>query len=167
MASETTESRAANASARLVKSSLDFGGGLFLLAVAAVGYIGAFNLPFGQLSGIGSGLLPKTVSVLVALFGLLLVLQGLFSHGDRLEQWAVRGPVFVLGAVLVFAATIRPWGLIVAGPLAIIISSLADKETRPIEIVLFATVMTAACIGLFKILLRLPIPVFPPGYGPF
>ena len=69
--------------------------------------------------------------------------------------------------MLVFAATIRPWGLIVAGPLAIIVSSLADKETRPIEIVLFAAVMTAACIGLFKILLRLPIPVFPPGYGPF
>jgi hypothetical protein len=73
----------------------------------------------------------------------------------------------VIGAVLVFAATIRQWGLIAAAPLAVIISSLADKDTRPLEIILFAVVITAASIGLFKILLRLPIPVFPPGYGPF
>ncbi len=41
-----------------IRSPLDFAGGLFLLGIAAVGYAGAFTLPFGQLSGIGSGLLP-------------------------------------------------------------------------------------------------------------
>ena len=49
----------------LLKSPLDFGGGLFLIGLAIVGYVGGFSLPFGQLSGIGSGLLPKTVAVLV------------------------------------------------------------------------------------------------------
>ena len=151
----------------VIKSSLDFAGGLFLLAVAATGFIGGFNLPFGHLSGIGSGLLPRSVAALVALFGVALLVQSLISGGDRLERFAVRGPIFVLGAVLVFAMTIRPLGLVIAGPLAILVFSLADKDTRPIEIVVFAVLMTAACIGLFKLLLRLPIPVFPPGYGPF
>lgn len=151
----------------LIKSPLDFGGGAFLLALAAVGYIGAFKLPFGHMSSIGSGLLPKSVAFLVAAFGLLMVLQSFFVVGDKLEAWGIRGPVFVLGAVLVFAFTIRPLGLAVAGPLCVIVSGLASRETRPIEIVTFAVVMTAVCIGLFKFLLRLPIPVFPPGYGPF
>jgi len=151
----------------IIKSSLDFAGGLFLLALAGLGFIGGFNLPVGHLSGIGSGLLPKAVATLVAAFGLVLLVQSLVAGGDRLERFAIRGPIFVLGAVLVFAMTIRPLGLAIAGPLAVLISALADKETRPIEIVIYATLITAACIGLFKILLRLPIPVFPPGYGPF
>jgi Tripartite tricarboxylate transporter TctB family len=151
----------------VIKSPLDFGGGLFMLAIAGVGYIGGFSLPLGHLSGIGSGLLPKSVAALVALLGFVMVLQGLFTQGDRLEAMGIRGPVFVLGSVLVFAASIRPLGLAIAGPLAVIVSALGDKDTRPVEILVFAVIMTAACIGLFKILLRLPIPIFPPGYGPF
>ena len=55
----------------VIRSPLDFAGGLFLLAIAAIGYAGAFTLPFGQLSGIGSGLMPKVVAVLVATFAML------------------------------------------------------------------------------------------------
>src|SRR5262245_47977129 len=91
----------------LVKSPLDCAGGVFLLALAALGFAGAFNLPTGTLSGIGSGLLPKTVAILVAAFGVLLIAQSLLFEGDTLERWHLRGPVFVLGAVVVFALLIR------------------------------------------------------------
>jgi putative tricarboxylic transport membrane protein len=150
-----------------IKSPLDFGGGLFLLGLAVVGYIGAFNLPYGHMNSIGSGLLPKSVAILVGAFGLGIMLQGLFIEGDRLESWGIRGPIFVLGAVLVFAFAIRPLGLAIAGPLCVIVAAMADKDTRPVELVIFSLIMTALCVGLFKFILRLPIPVFPPGYGPF
>jgi hypothetical protein len=170
-----------------VKSPLDFGGGLFLLAIAVLGFAGAFNLPTGTLSGIGSGLLPKTLAVLVAAFGVLLMVQGLMFEGDRLERWRLRGPVFVLGAVIVFALLIRGselhfggifgipllakvklpgLGLIVAGPLAVIISSFADKDTKPGEIAVFSIVMTLLCGLLFKEMLNLPIPFDPAGIIP-
>ena len=42
-----------------------------------------------------------------ARFGVLLIVQALLFEGDRLERWHLRGPVFVLGAVLVFAMVIR------------------------------------------------------------
>src|SRR3977135_3078038 len=83
-----------------IRSPLDFAGGLFLIAIAVIGYAGAFTLPFGQLSGIGSGLLPKVVAALVAAFGVALVMQALVIGGDRLERWAVRGPLLVLVSVL-------------------------------------------------------------------
>ena len=150
----------------ILKSPLDFGGGLFLIGLAVVGFAGGFSLPFGQLSGIGSGLMPKTVAVLVGAFGVLLLVQGLFIDGDRLEAWAIRGPIFVLGGVLVFAATIRPWGLVVAGPLAVMVSSLADKDSRPVELVVVAVALTLACGLLFKELLNLPIPFDPAGLIP-
>jgi hypothetical protein len=171
----------------LVRSPFDLAGGLFLLAIAALGFAGGFNLPFGTLSGIGSGLLPKVVATLVAAFGVLLILQALVFEGDRLERWHLRGPVFVLGAVLIFAVVIRgstltlggfggspllasvkvpPLGLIVAGPLAVIFSSFADRDTRLVEVVVFGVVMTLLCGLLFKELLNLPIPFDPAGLIP-
>jgi len=150
----------------ILKSPLDVGGGLFLIGLAIVGFAGGFKLPFGQLSGIGSGLMPKTVAVLVATFGVLLLVQGLFVTGDRLEAWAIRGPIFVLSGVLVFAATIRPWGLVVAGPLAVIVSALADRDSRPAELAVLAVVLTMLCGLLFKELLNLPIPFDPAGLIP-
>ncbi len=171
----------------LVKSPFDLAGGLFLLALAALGLAGGFNLPFGTLSGIGSGLMPRVVAIMVGAFGVLLIAQSFAFHGDRLERWHARGPVFVLGAVLAFAMVIRgstlnfggfwgiplvasvrvpPLGLIVAGPLAVIISSFADKDTRFGEILIFAVVMLLLAGLLFKELLNLPIPFDPAGIIP-
>ena len=82
------------------------------------------------------------------------------------NAWAIRGPIFVLSGVLVFAATIRPWGLVVAGPLAVIVSALADKDSRPVELAILAVVLTLLCGLLFKELLNLPIPFDPAGLIP-
>ena len=187
MSTRSPDERAGGAVHGLLKSPLDFAGGIFLIALALLGFAGGFNLPFGTLSGIGSGLMPKVVAILVGAFGVLLILQGLAWDGDRVDRWHARGPVFVLGAVLIFAMVIRgstltlggfaglpalasvkvpPLGLIVAGPLAVMFSSFADKDTRPLEVVIFAVVMTLLCGLLFKELLSLPIPFDPAGLVP-
>ena len=69
--------------------------------------------------------------------------------------------LFVLGAILVFAYSVRPLGLAVAAPLAILIGAFASNDTRWGETLLFSVVMTAFCIGLFKYALGLPIPLAP------
>ncbi len=187
MSIRSPDERAGGAVHGLVKSPMDFAGGIFLIALAALGFAGGFNLPFGTLSGIGSGLMPKVVAILVGAFGVLLLLQGLVWEGDHLDRWHMRGPVFVLGAVLVFAMLIRgstltlggfagipavasvrvpALGLIVAGPLAVMFSSFAGKDTRPVEVVIFSVVMTLLCGLLFKEMLSLPIPFDPAGLIP-
>jgi hypothetical protein len=171
----------------VVKSPFDLAGGLFLLAIAALGFAGAFDLSLGTLSVPGAGLMPKVVASLVAAFGVLFVVQALLYEGDRLERWHLRGPAFVLGAVLLFGVVIKgatftlggffgvpalgsltlpPLGLIVAGPLAVIVSSFADRQTRPAEIAVFSIGLTLACGLLFKELLELPIPFDPAGVVP-
>jgi hypothetical protein len=138
----------------------DIGAGLFLLAISAFGFAGAIDLP-SIWAGVGSGLMPKLVATLIAALGLLIMSFGLSPNAARLQRWTVRGPVFVLGSVIVFAATVRTLGLAVAGPLTWIIAALADKETRFLETIMCAALMTALCIGLFKFVLKLPIPLFP------
>ncbi len=146
----------------VVKSPQDLAAGIMLLVIATAGFIGSWDLAFGQFAGIGSGMLPKIVAALIAAFGVLMLVQGFTaSDGEDITPWSFRSLVFVLGAALLFAWTIRPLGLIIAAPLAIIFSSLADRDTRPLEIIIFAALMTAFCIGLFSFALRLPIPILP------
>src|SRR5262249_56263342 len=90
-------------SGSVIRSPIDFAGGLFLLAIAGIGYAGAFTLPFGQLSGIGSGLLPKVVSVLVAAFGVFLLLQSLVIPGERLERWSLRRPLYLVPSLVLLS----------------------------------------------------------------
>lgn len=116
-------------------------------------------------------MVPRTVAVLIGLSGLMLVVLAFTAHGARLEPWSLRGLVCVLGAVVGFGLTIRGFtlgpfkipalGLVVAGPLAVTLASFADADSRPREVALFAIGLTAACIGLFRYVLRLPIPVAP------
>ncbi len=139
----------------------DIAAGLLLLVIAAGSYAGALDLSFRDGVSVGPGLMPKGVALLIAAFGVLILVTGLLAPGAALERWSIRGPLFVLGAVVVFAATVRTFGLAFAGPLAVIISALGDEESKILEVLVFALVMSALCIGLFKYALRLPIPLAP------
>ena len=91
----------------------------------------------------------------------MILLAGLLPSAERLQRGTWRGPVFVLGSVVVFAMSVRTLGLAFAGPLAVIISSMADKDSRAVEVLVFAALMSIGCIALFKYALRLPIPLAP------
>ena len=107
----------------------DFIGGLAVIAVAVFAFWQGADLPLGTLGGMGPGMLPRGLAVLLGLLGALLVLDSLPKRGGarslvdpRPAAGARRG-----GGV---RAAVRPLGLVVAGPLAIIISAFASDEVR-------------------------------------
>lgn len=155
----STDQPSERSSRGLVKSPQDLAGGLFLIALALVGILGTLNLNFQTSTGVGPGMMPRATAAIVAALGLVLVISSFLVRGQRLTAWSIRGIIFVLGSALVFAATIRPLGLVFAGPLAVIISAFADKDTRWIEVAIFSVVMTFGCIMLFSFALKLPIPI--------
>lgn len=169
-----------NVRARLrvaVKSPQDLSAGLFLVAVGLLCLWGALGLKGGTGTELGAGSFPRGISVLLMVTGVLLAGRALVVDGPQLEAWSARGLVFVLGAVLVFAATIRglsltvpafghvdilpPLGLIVAGPASLIVASFASDKRSWLTSVIFSIAMTAFCIVIFKVMLRLPIPIAP------
>ncbi len=99
--------------------------------------------------------------MLLGVLGMVLAVGALLQPGEELHRWSLRGMVFVFGAVIAFGLTVRPLGLAVAGPLAVIISGFASEETRWVETIVFGLVMTVFCVGLFKYALGLPIPLAP------
>lgn len=140
----------------------DVGAGLFLIAIALIAWAAGADLAPGTLRALGPGMLPKALAVLVGLLGVAILLGGLADPQDPpLQRWTLRAPLCVLGAVVLFALTIRTLGLAVAGPLCVVAGSFAASDAKPIETVIFAVILSAGCIVLFKTLLGLPIPILP------
>jgi len=144
-----------------IRSPQDAAAGVFLLALGVIALWGGAGLSAGSLGQIGPGMWPRALAALTVLGGIGLCVGAFFAPCAGLERWRLRGPLFVLGAAVVFALTIRPLGLAVAAPAAVVISALASRETRWIEVAVFAVVMTVLCVGLFKFALGLPIPLAP------
>lgn len=133
--------------------------GASLVAVAAFALRATAGLDAGTLRALGPGMLPRAVATAVGALGLVIAARALVRRGPPLGAWHLRGPLFVTLGVVAFALTIRSLGLAVAGPLVVVVSGFASPESRPRELVLFALAMTAACVGLFRYALGLPIPV--------
>ncbi len=143
------------------KGLQDYAGGMFLIVLAVIGIAGTMNLNFKTTTGVGPGMMPRATGFIIVALGLILVINALFKRGQGLDRWSIRGIIFVLGSALLFGWTIRPLGLIVAGPLAVVVSAFADRETKGIEVVIFSVVITFLCILLFSYGLKLPIPIWP------
>lgn len=146
---------------RLIKSPQDFAGGLLIIAVAGIALWLGRDLPAGTLGGMGPGMLPRSVAVLLGVLGGVLVLTSLLHWGPETGSWPFRGVLLVLAAILAFAYAVRPLGLVVAAPVALLLSALGSDETRWVETIIFGCIITAFCIGLFKYALGLPIPLAP------
>lgn len=154
-----------------LRAPQSFAGGILLIALAALALWLTQDLDQGTLSSMGPAMLPDWLAYGVGLCGIALLVFAFVKEGEALEQWSLRGPFFVLLAILSFAVTIRPFslgaltipglGLIVAGPLAIILGGFATQEARLRELVILALSLTPFCMVLFGDLLNLPIPIFP------
>jgi hypothetical protein len=154
-----------------VRAPQNVAGGLVLLALAVLALWLTRDLDQGTLNSMGPAMLPRWLAFAVGLSGLALLAFAFIKPGDALERWNLRGPVFVIGGILAFALTIRPFsfgaiatpglGLLFAGPLAIIIGGYATPEVRLRDLVILALTLTPFCMILFGDFLNLPIPVFP------
>ncbi len=153
------ETPAATARRGPIRAPQNFAAGLVLIGLALLAIYLVSDLPQGTLRAMGPAMLPRWLAIGVGMCGVALVVFGLIRDGDPLEIWTFRGPLFVALGIVAFALTIRLFGLVVAGPLALIIGGFASDETRPKELVIFAVLMTAFCIGLFRYALNQPMPI--------
>lgn len=144
-----------------IRHPQDAAAGLFLVALAVVAIWQTSDLSIGTLRQLGPGMLPRTLAYAVGFCGVIVLINAFLRAGAGLERWSLRGPLFVLGAVIVFGLTVRPLGLAVAGPLVVIIGGFASHETKLVESVIFGVTITGFCLFLFKFVLSLPIPVAP------
>ncbi|MGX7741184.1 tripartite tricarboxylate transporter TctB family protein [Rhodopseudomonas parapalustris] len=144
-----------------IRGPQDFVGGVVLIAVAVFALWAASDL--GGMHGFrfGPGTVPRLLALLLLGLGAVIAATGIFIEGQRLATFHWRGPLFVGLAILSFAVTIRPLGLVIAALSSFLIAALGTPETRWGETVLVGIVLTAACCGLFVYGLALPFALWP------
>jgi putative tricarboxylic transport membrane protein len=158
-----------------VRGPRDFYGGLVLIGLAIIAIWASGDLPGQTGFSFGPGTAPRMFAGLLAVVGAVVALNGLLFAGPPLDSFAVRGPVYVLVAILAFAAMIRgigldfigipltipPLGLVPSTFFAFMISIFGSTEFRLVESLLAAVAMTIFCVVLFVYLLQLPFQLWP------
>jgi putative tricarboxylic transport membrane protein len=144
-----------------VHAPRDFYGGIALILLPTLALIASAELPGQRGFAFGPGTAPRLFSFVLAALGAAVAIGGVFAEGPPIEKYKIRGPILVIGAILSFAAMIRPLGLIPATFFTFMISIFGSKEMRLVEGVIAAAAMTVFCVLLFVYLLNLPFQLWP------
>jgi putative tricarboxylic transport membrane protein len=144
-----------------VRGPQDYYGGLVLMMLATLALIASADLPGQRGFAFGPGTAPRLFAIILFGLSLAVTIVGITSQGPAIEKYRLRGPLWVLVAIILFAMIIRPVGLIIASFLTWMISICGSTEMRLIESVIAAAVMTVFCVVLFVYLLNLPFQLWP------
>jgi len=144
-----------------VRAPQDYYGGLVLVLLATFALVASAELPGQRGFAFGPGTAPRLFATLLAACGIGILILGAVSDGPAIEKYKLRGPIYVIGAICLFAAMIRPLGLVVSSFLTFVLAIMGSSEMKWVESVVGAVVMTLFCVLLFVYLLNLPFQLWP------
>ena len=139
----------------------DYFGGVVLVALSLFALWASSDLQGMRGFSFGAGTAPRMFGVLLLGLGLAVMLVGVLAEGAHLAKYAWRGPLFVSLAILSFAFTIRPLGLVISAFASFMIAALGTPETRWKQTLIVAIALTAFCSFLFPYALGLPMQLKP------
>lgn len=146
---------------RLIKNQQDVAAGLFFIIIGFLGFWLVKDLPMGRPVRMGPGYIPTWLGYIMMFLGAVIGLKGFFREGPSLESWALKPLALILGSILVFAFLIEPAGLVITAIALVLVCSLAAVDMRILETVIFAVILAFASTLVFKILLTLPMSIWP------
>ncbi|GGE46155.1 membrane protein [Agaricicola taiwanensis] len=148
-----------------VKSPKDvIGGGLLVVFALLLGEQ-SFVLPLGSSARMGPGYFPLVLCVVLAAMGLLIAVRGFRFEGEIYGHIAWRGMGLVLIAVLFFAFTLRPLGLIPALAGTGLLATLASRRFHLKTAVLLVAALVLFSWAVFVEGLGLPFVLFGSWFG--
>ena len=159
--SEGSDAAERRPSSGLIKGPQDFWGGIAVIAIALFSFYAGSDLPGMHGFSFGPGTAPRLFGGLLLAFGIIITAMGAVIPGPALERWHLRGVVFTIASILIFAGTIRSLGLVLASYISFMVGAAASDETRWIESASVGAVLTAGCAVLFPYILALPFQLWP------
>ncbi len=147
-------------------SPRDYYGGAALIALAIFALEASHDLPGRRGFAFGPGTAPFMFACILGLLGLAVTVTGLVTKGPGIDRFYFRGPFFITLSVVVFAWMVRPLGLVIASFLSILACAGATPESRIVETLVWAAVLTTFCCLLFPVALNLPLQLWPNSWDP-
>ncbi len=147
--------------------------GLIFAIVGAAAWFEAQRLAPGELRNFGPGMVPRVLSAVLFLTGVVLAVRGVLQRRPDAVPVSVhlRGPLFIGLSVFFFAATIRglplgpvavpQLGLAVAGPITVVIAGYAERSASLRDLLALGFGLTALCLVVFIEALSVPLTALP------
>jgi len=137
------------------------GAAALVLTIGVLGIVLTSELPMRSGPRLGPGAMPFGVSILVAVLGLGLVLQAMLAPEPPPAGWRLRPVIAVAAAIVVFALAIERIGLVASSVLLIALAVAARPRVRWIEAAIYVPALTGLTVLIFRVLLKLPLPLWP------
>ena len=144
-----------------LRSQRDFGAGLMFIGFGVAAILIARDYPMGSAMRMGPGYFPTYLGVLMIVIGAVMTGRGFRVEGERIGQVGWRPLLWLSVAFAAFGLLIEGAGFVFALLALIVASSLAGRDTRPLELIVLIAVLIAGSIGLFIYGLELPYRLLP------
>ena len=148
-----------------IRNPKDFFAGLLLLAIATVFGYGLLELQIGTAYRMGPGYFPMVLTGLLAIFGLVILINGFITDGEPIGAVPWRGLVIVTLSVVSYGATLKGLGFVPALTLTVLISTFAAERWDAKLAIGITILLVASCFLIFVKGLGLPLATFGPWVG--
>jgi len=142
----------------------DLGSAFVIILIGAAGiYFGA-DLTMGTAGRMGPGYFPRLLSWCIVGMGAIIGFLALGSEGPPIEKPHIRPIFFVLASLVAFGYLLDYIGLAVTAVVSVMIAAFARKEVKLLESLIFAVLISLACVLIFVYALGQPLPDCPNGF---
>ncbi len=139
----------------------DLAFGVFLVAFGALAFGLASELTVGTAASMGPGYVPRGLSMLIMVYGLVLGVRAAFTGHEPFPAIAWRPLILITAAVALFGILLPVAGLAVTSIVVVVCAGFAAYDVRLRENVILALALAIFAVALFVTVLGLPIPVWP------
>lgn len=144
-----------------IKSQEDFWAGLMFACFGILAIVVSRDYPMGSAFRMGPGYFPFYLGVIMVVIGAIMTGRAYRVEGEGIGRWGWRPLLWLSAAFASFGLLIDEAGFVLALLALIIASSLAGRDTRPIELMLLIVVLITGSVALFIYGLELPYQLFP------
>ncbi len=148
-----------------IKNPKDFIAGLLFVAISALFAYGTLELPIGTAFRMGPGYFPMILCILLAVLGLIIMLNGVVLDGEKIANFTWRGLFNIVLPVVFFGLTLRGLGFVLSLAITVFFVSIASSRFKLRTSLINAAVLVFLGWLIFIWGLGLPIQVWGPWVG--
>ena len=144
-----------------IKSQEDFWTGLMFVGFGVLAIVVSRDYPMGSALRMGPGYFPTYLGAILVVIGAIILGRSYRVEGEGIGPWGWRPLLWLSAAFAAFGLLIEDAGFVLALLALIVASSLAGRDTRPVELVILIALLITGSVALFVYGLELPYRLFP------
>ena len=145
----------------LIRHPKDFWAGVLFIVLGGGACLIALNYTMGSAGRMGPGYFPRSLGLLLALLGLILVLRSFKLEGEKILFPTMKPLAIVLVSVFVFGIAVNFLGLVISTILLVLIASTAAHDYSWKESIIASIALAVFVVIAFRYGLKLQLPTWP------